>query len=90
MDRARRRITCLCGLMAAIAVPVGATSGASAAPALTQARAQQVGTNAYVYGISLMEFLRQQQQNASVTVPDHRADAPINQLGNDRTLASQQ
>jgi len=35
-----------------------------------------------------MEFLRQQQQNTSVTVPDNRADAPINQLGNDRTLAS--
>jgi hypothetical protein len=84
----RRRIACLCGLMAAIALLVGATSAAGAAPALTQAQAKQVGTDAYVYGSSLMEFLRQQQQNTSVTVPDDRADAPINQLGNDRTLAS--
>ena len=46
----RRLIMCLLGVLAAIALPVGAAAAASP-PALTEAQAQQVGTDAYVYGI---------------------------------------
>lgn len=83
----RRLIMCLLGVVAAIALPAGAAAAASPA-ALTEAQAQQVGTDAYVYGMSLMEFLRQQRQNTSVTVPNKLGDAPINQLGSDAKLAT--
>ena len=83
----RRLIMCLFGVLAAIVLPVGAAAAASP-PALTEAQAQHVGTDAYVYGISLMEYLRQQKQNTSVTVPNKLGDAPVNQLGSDATLAT--
>jgi hypothetical protein len=83
---ARRLITCMLALIAALALPVG--SAAAAPASLTEAQAQQVGTDAYVYGVSLMEFLRQRQQQTSVTVPNALSDAPIDQLGNARALAT--
>ncbi len=52
--------------------------------------AEQVGTAAYVYGIPLMEFERQAQQQTSVTVPNNLSDAPLNQLGSDSQLNSPQ
>jgi hypothetical protein len=83
-----RLITCLLGSIAAIAVPfVGSAVAATHAP-LTEAQAQQIDTDAYVYGIAPLEFLRQQQTNTSVTVPNDLADAPTNQLASDRTLAT--
>ena len=85
---ARRLITCMLGLIAAIALPVGSAAAATTPAPLTEAQAQQVGTDAYVYGVSLMEFLRQRQQQTSVTVPNSLSDAPINQLGNARALAT--
>ncbi len=81
-------ITCLFGSIAAVAVLLSGFASASTPAPLTEAQAQQVGTDAYVYGSSLIEYLRQQQQNTSVTVPDKLGDAPINQLGSDRTLAT--
>ena len=83
----RRLITCLGGVVAATVLSVGAAAAATPA-ALTEAQAQKVGTDAYVYGMSLMEYLRQQQQNTSVTVPNKLGDAPVNQLGSDATLAT--
>src|SRR5581483_2874568 len=88
----RRLITSLLGVITATAA-VAATAGpalATTRPAtpLTEAQAQQVGTDAYTYGIALMEYLRQQQQNTSVTVPNKLGDAPVNQLGSDATLAT--
>jgi hypothetical protein len=50
--------------------------------------AEQAGNDAYLYGIALMEFLRQRRQQTSVTVPNTLADAPVNQLGSARELAS--
>ena len=47
----------------------------------------RAGLDAYVYGIPLMEFLRQQREQTSVTVPNSVSDAPLNQLGNARVLA---
>jgi hypothetical protein len=52
--------------------------------------AEQVGTDAYVYGIPLMEFERQAQQQTSVTVPNDLSDAPLNRLGSDSQLNSPQ
>jgi hypothetical protein len=43
----RRLITCMLGLIAAIALPVGLAAAATPA-ALTEAQAQQVGSDAYV------------------------------------------
>jgi hypothetical protein len=70
------------------------TAGAATAAArnvptgLTQAEAEQLGTDAYEYGIPLMEFVRQQHQQTSVTVPNALSDAPLNQLGSARQLAT--
>jgi hypothetical protein len=71
----------------ATVVSLGSVSAASPT-SLSEAQAQQIGTDAYVYGISLMEFLRQRETQTSVTVPNNLSDAPVNQLGNQRNLAS--
>jgi hypothetical protein len=73
------------GLLAAAALPI---ASASAAAPLTEPQAQQVGTDAYMYGIAPLEFLRQQQLDTSVTVPNAYGNAPINQLGNQRVLST--
>jgi hypothetical protein len=67
------------------------TSALAKAPQLADActaAAEQAGTDAYVYGIPLMEFMRQRRQQTSVTVPNSLSDAPVNQLGSARNLAS--
>ena len=48
-------------VIAALALPVGAAAAATTPAPLTEAQAQQVGTDAYVYGDALMEFLRQRR-----------------------------
>jgi hypothetical protein len=58
-----------------------------AARADDMAAAQRVGADAYTYGIALMEFVRQERHQTSVTVPDDKSDAPINQFGSARNLA---
>lgn len=73
----------LVGLLALSKAP------ASAAPAqLTEAQAQQVGTDAYVYGIDLLEFVRQTELDTSVTVPNDFGNAPLDQVGNQRVLST--
>ncbi len=63
-------------------------SAAAAAAPLSQAQAQQVGTDAYVYGIDLLEFVHQTQLDTSVTVPNNFGNAPVNQVGNQRVLTT--
>lgn len=58
------------------------------AAALTEAQAEQIGLDAYVYGIPLMEFVREARTQTSVTVPNALSDAPLNQIGHARRLAS--
>jgi hypothetical protein len=65
----------------------GAGNRAGAA-ALSEAQAEALGEKAYIYGIPLMEFLRQARQQTSVTVPNSHSDAPLNQLGSARFLAT--
>lgn len=55
---------------------------------LCEAAAQQAGTDAYIYGIAPMEFIRQQEKQTSVTVPNQLSDAPLNQFGSARYLAT--
>ncbi len=84
----RRLLVCLIG--AAVSLPAVFAFGpaaASAAP-LSQAQAQQVGTDAYVYGIALLDFARQTQLDTSVTVPNQWGNAPVNQVGNQRVLTT--
>ena len=84
----RRLFACLIGATVAVtAAASAATASATGASSISEAKAQQIGTDAYVYGISLMEFLRQRETQTSVTVPNGLSDAPINQLGNQRNLA---
>jgi hypothetical protein len=59
-----------------------------AAAPLTEAQARQIGTEAYVYGIPLLAFIRQQRTQTSVTVPNALSDAPLNRLGNQLNFAS--
>lgn len=83
---AHRLLVCLLGASIMFGLVAGSASAAGSTQ-LTEAQAQQIGTDAYVYGIPLLEFLRQQQTQTSVTVPNRLSDAPINQLGNQRNLA---
>lgn len=74
-------------LLTAAAAGLSGVPPATAAP-LTTAQAQHIGLDAYVYGIPLMEFVRQMRTQTSVTVPNDLSDAPVNQLGNARHLAN--
>jgi hypothetical protein len=83
---ARARRLLLLGFAAVLGI-VGVAAPARGT-VMTAARAERIGTDAYVYGIPLMEFLRQARQQTSVTVPDSQSDAPLNQLGSARQLAT--
>jgi hypothetical protein len=76
-------------LVAAIAAAaLAAGLAAAATPAQQQANAEQIGLDAYDYGIPLMEFMRQAREQTSVTVPTTLSDAPVNELGSARQLAN--
>ncbi len=94
MFRPPLRVLLIASLLAALAVglPVAYASAAGATEAAPAAAAtpSQLATDAYDYGIPLMEFLRTAKQQTSVTVPNALSDAPINQLGNARHLATAQ
>ena len=77
----------VCALAAVVAAGPAAGSPPVVAPGLTQAAAEQLGIQAYEYGIPLMQFVGQARRQTSVTVPDRASDAPVNQLGNARDLA---
>jgi hypothetical protein len=74
--------------LSATASPALAVARHSVPTGLTEAAAEQLGTKAYEYGIPLMEFVRQARQQTSVTVPNSLSDAPLNQLGSARRLAT--
>jgi hypothetical protein len=84
--RLRALIYGLGAAAAAVLIAAIPTSARAAAP-MTEAAAEQIGLDAYDYGIPLLEFLRQQDKQTSVTVPDTQSDAPINQFGSARQLA---
>ncbi len=63
-----------------------APTGAAGSPGVTDSQAYAVGTDGYVYGVALMEFLRLQREHTSVTVPNAFGDSPFNQLSNERHL----
>lgn len=89
--RAAAGAIALAGALAAgFAVPSAAPAraGAHGAASISEAAAQQIGAEAFLYGIPLLEFLRQAAIQTSVTVPTPLSDAPVNQLGSARQLAS--
>jgi hypothetical protein len=78
-------------ILVALALVPGASyarGGRTTGAGLTEQAAQTLGTEAYEYGIPLMEFVRQARQQTSVTVPNSLSDAPLNQLGSARHLAT--
>lgn len=85
LDIRRAAIGASTALLLAVAASPAA---ADTTTTITQQQAQQIGADAYDYGIPLMEFLRQQREQTSVTVPNPLSDAPINQLGSARQLAN--
>jgi hypothetical protein len=72
---------------APVAISLDAASATASGP-LTPAQARQVATDAYVYGIPLMEFLRTAKEQTSVARPDAESDAPLNRFGSARRLAT--
>jgi hypothetical protein len=68
---------------------VGAIESAAAVAVQvpSAADAAKAANDAYVYGLPLMEFVRQARQQTSVTVPNSQSDAPLNQFGSARQLA---
>ena len=73
---------------AIVAAALLSAPGPAAAAPLTSAQADALAYQAYDYGIPLMEFMRQARQQTSVTVPNAKSDAPLNQLGSARDLAT--
>lgn len=90
--RKARPAGAIAGAVLAAAVGVGAPRARAGplTPAQEVARAQRMSAEAYVYGFALMEFLRQEREQTSVTVPNAQGDAPLNRLGNARGLADAQ
>jgi hypothetical protein len=86
LTRPPRLIAALAVLGATLALPL--TPAVASPRALTQAQAEQVGTDAYVYGIDLLEFVRQTRLDTSVTVPNKYGNAPVNEVGNQRILTT--
>jgi hypothetical protein len=54
---------------------------------VTPAQAEQLGHQAYRYGIPLLEFLRIRREMTSVKAPDGNGNAPVNALANARAFA---
>jgi hypothetical protein len=78
-------------IVAAIAstVAAGATPASAVTPrGVPEATADQLGVQAYKYGIPLLESELQAARQTSVTVPDTLSDAPVNELGSARQLAT--
>jgi hypothetical protein len=50
----------------------------------TTGQAQQLGRDAYRYGLPLMEFLRVRREQTDVACPDGRGSAPVNSFSNAR------
>lgn len=67
--------------VAGIAVTALLGAGAPARSAVTAPQAAALGTQAYVYGFPLMEFLRVRATATSVPCPTSTAEAPVNALG---------
>ncbi len=68
-----------------VALPVGMAAGQ--ASTLTEAQAEQVGLQAYVYGLPLLDFVALSETQTSVTVPTGGI-APVNQLATSSALAT--
>ena len=77
-----------CALVVGVGLALPLASAFGAPAPLSQAQAQTVGTDAYVYGIDLLEFVHQTQLDTSVTVPNDFGNAPVNQVGNQRVLTT--
>lgn len=67
--------------VAGIAVTALMGAGTPAQGAVTAPQAAALGTQAYVYGFPLMEFLRVRATTTSVPCPTPTAEAPVNTLG---------
>ena len=63
-------------LIVALALALAVPAGASAAP--TPDQAEQLGRQAYDYGLPLLEILRVRHEMTSVKCPDTRGNAPVN------------
>jgi hypothetical protein len=61
-----------------VALLVALTLPARAAAAPTAEQAEQLGRQAYDYGIPLLEILRVRHEQTSVRCPDTRGNAPVN------------
>jgi len=76
-----RAFLALAGALTALGAP------ASAHAQVTPAQAEQLGHEAYRYGIPLLEFLRIRREMTSVKAPDGQGNAPVNALANARAFA---
>jgi len=73
------------GLFAALAVAAcwGATASAGT-PAITPQQAEELGAEAYRYGLPLLEFMRVRKEQTSVACPDGQGSSPVNSFSNAR------
>ncbi|MEZ5155461.1 MAG: DUF1254 domain-containing protein [Solirubrobacterales bacterium] len=71
------------GLLVTLAAAAAFTASADAGLAApTAGEAEQLGREAYRYGLPLMEFLRVRKEQTSVACPDGRGNSPVNSFAN--------
>jgi hypothetical protein len=68
----------------ALALPWSASAQAQVGPE----QARELGREAYVYGLPLLEFLRVRKEMTSVKAPDGRGNAPVNTFSHARGFAT--
>jgi hypothetical protein len=71
----------------ALAAALTAWAAPAAHAQVTPDQAEQLGREAYRYGIPLLEFLRIRREMTSVNADDGRGNAPVNALANARAFA---
>lgn len=85
--QALRRVLTTIALAGGLAAAVPATAPAAVEDALTALRAEQLATDAYVYGIPLLNMDKTFRQQTSTSVSDGRGNGPVNRFNHLRKLA---
>jgi hypothetical protein len=80
--RPRAILATTLAVLAAVAALAATANAGTTSP--TAGEAEQLGRDAYRYGLPLMEFMRVRREQTSVACPDGRGNSPVNSFSNAR------
>jgi hypothetical protein len=78
----QRLRTALAGLLAGLAALAAAAPAGAGLAGPTPERAAELGEQAYLYGLPLLELTRVRKEQTSVACPDQRGNSPVNSFSN--------